>query len=188
LGKLAQTRSADGAVKTFAAQSVKTYEKISEELRAVAQSRHIGVPTALDREHARVVHSVSAKPPSEFATAFSKSMSAIQEQTLTLLSDASALSDKDLRSFAERTIPLLERQRAALSSLPFKEPQTLDAAGRVAVDPDAASAAQAQRAADDSTTADQAQAGVVDADAAARRAAEGAAETPKDTSEPMPRK
>jgi putative membrane protein len=175
MGKLAQTRSADTAVKTFAAKAVATYGKIAEELRAVARSKDISAPTELDEEHARLVHSVSAKPPSEFAAAFSKNMSTTQEQGLTLLSDASALRDQDLKSFAKRTLPLWQRQRAALSSLPSPPAQSSDATRRVSVDPDAPDAQRAQAAAADPTSADQAAPGVVDADAAARRAAEEAA-------------
>jgi putative membrane protein len=131
LGKLAQMRSADPGVKSFAAQMVKDHEKVNAELRALAEAKKLNVPNQLDRESARIMHRMSARPPSEFDGAFGSQMVEAHEAAITLFSDAAALRDKDLVAFAEKMLPTLLHHRQLAEELPKSKPARRDAVPEV---------------------------------------------------------
>jgi putative membrane protein len=122
LGKLAQRRGTDPAVKEFAGQMVKDHEKANAELRALAEKKKLDVPTALDGEHATVMHRLSAKPASEFDSEYSKQMVKAHDAAVTLFSDAAALRDKDLAAFAKATLPTLRNHQQMAATLPAQAP------------------------------------------------------------------
>jgi len=122
MGKLAQTRSSDEKVKAFAAQMVTDHAKANEELSAIAKRKNMEVPTDLDREHATMVHTVSAKPPSEFDAEYGRHMIEAHDAAVTLFKDAAAVGDKDLAGFAKKTLPTLQKHQQLAASLPSKMP------------------------------------------------------------------
>jgi len=122
MGKLAQTRSSDEKVKAFGARMVADHTKANTELSAIAKRKNMDVPTDLDREHATMVHTVSAKPPSEFDAEYGKHMIQAHDAAVTLFKDAAAVGDPDLASFAKKTLPTLQKHQQLAASLPSKLP------------------------------------------------------------------
>jgi putative membrane protein len=122
MGKLAQTRSSDEKVKAFGAQMVADHTKANAELSAIAKRKNMDVPTDLDREHATMVHTVSAKPPSEFDAEYGRHMIESHDAAVTLFKDAAAVGDKDLSGFAKKTLPTLQKHQQLAASLPSKLP------------------------------------------------------------------
>lgn len=122
MGKLAQKRSQDPAVKKFAAQMVKDHEKAREDLTALAKSKNLTVSTQLDGEHSTIMHRLGTKPPSEFDSEYGKQMIEAHEKAVMLYSDAAALRDKDLVAYAKKTLPTIERHQQLAASLPAKLP------------------------------------------------------------------
>ena len=122
LGTLAQTRSKDPKVKEFATRMVADHTKANTELSAIAKRKNMDVPTDLDREHATMVHTVSAKPPSEFDAEYGKHMIQAHDAAVTLFKDAAAVGDPDLASFAKKTLPTLQKHQQLAASLPSKLP------------------------------------------------------------------
>jgi putative membrane protein len=123
LGELAQKRSKDPMVKTFAAMMVKDHAQAGEELKALAEKKGWKVPTSLDGEHAKMVHSLSAKPDSEFDAEYSRQMMEAHEKAVILFQDAAAVSDKELAAFAKKTLPVLQKHKQQASMLPAKRPE-----------------------------------------------------------------
>lgn len=122
LGNLAQKRSKDPAVKEFAAMMVKDHTKAGQELSAIAQKKGWKVPTSLDDEHAKMVHSLSAKPDSEFDAEYGRQMMEAHDKAVVLFQDAAAVSDKELAAFAKKTLPTLQKHQRQAAMLPGKRP------------------------------------------------------------------
>ncbi len=123
LGNLAQKRSKDPAVKEFAAMMVKDHTKAGQELSALAQKKGWKVPTALDDEHAKMVHSLSAKPDSEFNGEYGRQMTEARTTRPSLLfQDAAAIRDPELAAFAKKTLPTLQKHQRQAAMLPGKRP------------------------------------------------------------------
>ncbi len=104
LGNLAQKRAKDPMVKSFAAMMVTDHTKVAQELSALAGKKGWKVPTALDDEHAKMVHSLSAKPDSEFDNEYGKRMIEAHDKAVVLFQDAAAVSDTGARGLCEEDI------------------------------------------------------------------------------------
>jgi putative membrane protein len=126
LGKLAQKRGTDQAVKDFGAQMVRDHENANAELRKIAEAKGLEVPNQLDGDRARVMHRMSAKPQSEFDAEYGKQMTSAHESAITVFSDAAALRDKELVAFAEKTLPALRHHKGMAERLPTTRPARTD--------------------------------------------------------------
>jgi putative membrane protein len=127
MGKLAQRRSQDPAVKKFAETMVKDHEKAREELAALAKSKNLTVTTQLDGEHSTLMHRLGTKPPSEFDSEYGKQMIEAHEEAVTLYSDAAALKDKDLVAYAKKALPTIQKHQQMAATLPAKLPARAEA-------------------------------------------------------------
>jgi putative membrane protein len=128
LGQLAEKRSSDPKVKSFAAQMVADHTKANADLAALAKRKNLEVPTDLDDEHATMLHSVGTKPPSEFDAEYSKRMIEAHESAVTLFQDASAVGDKEISDFAKKTLPTIHKHQQMAATLPTKRPPRAGAA------------------------------------------------------------
>ena len=122
MGTLAQQRSSDEKVKSFAARMVADHTKANAELSALAKCKNLEVPTDLDAKNATMVHSVGTKPPSEFDAEYGKHMIEAHEAAVTLFSDASAVGDEDISGFAKKTLVTLREHQQLAAELPTKRP------------------------------------------------------------------
>jgi putative membrane protein len=127
MGKLAQRRSQDPAVKEFAAQMVKDHEKARAELTTLAKSKNLTVSTQLDGEHSTIMHRLGTKPTSEFDSEYGKQMIQAHEDSVTLFSDAAALRDKELVAYAKKTLPTIQKHQQMAATLPAKLPARAEA-------------------------------------------------------------
>ena len=122
LGKLAQKRSKDEKVKSFGGMMAADHERIGKQISAIAQKHNWKVPTSLDDEHAKLVHSLSAKPDSEFDAAYGNEMIEAHDKAVVLFKDAAAVSDKELAAFAKKTLPTIQAHQRHAAMLPSKRP------------------------------------------------------------------
>jgi putative membrane protein len=127
MGKLAQRRSQDPAVRKFAEAMVKDHEKARADLTTLAKSKNLDVSTQLDGEHSTLMHRLGTKPPSEFDSEYGKQMIEAHEEAVTLYSDAAALQDKDLVAYAKKTLPTIQKHRQMAATLPAKLPARAEA-------------------------------------------------------------
>jgi putative membrane protein len=134
MGELAQQRSSDPKVKSFAARMVADHTKANAELSALAKRKKLEVPTDLDDKHATMLHALGTKPPSEFDAEYAKHMVESHETAATLFSDASAVGDKDISGFAKKTLNTIHQHQQLAAELPTK--RAAPAGGAASSDPE----------------------------------------------------
>ena len=122
LGKLAQSRSRDDAVKAFAAKMVADHTKANAELATIAKRAGLEVPDQLDGAHNTILHAVGTKPASEFDAEYGRRMLEAHDAAVTLFTDAAALREKEIADFAKKTLPTLHKHQQLAASLPAKRP------------------------------------------------------------------
>ena len=108
-GKLAQQKGDSDAVKQFGAQMVADHSRTNDELKQIATSKKMTVPTETDPAHKAAEKKLEAKSGAAFDQAFKAQMVADHKATITLFErEAKNGSDSDLRAFAAKTLPGLQ--------------------------------------------------------------------------------
>jgi putative membrane protein len=107
---------------------IRDHSKANDELKSIAQSKGLQVPTSLDPEHQGILQKLSNKKGSDFDAAYSKQMVTDHEKTVALFKGAAQSSDPDLAAFAKKTLPILEEHEQMTSGLPGAM-HTADAGG-----------------------------------------------------------
>jgi putative membrane protein len=118
LGKLALNKSSNADVKQFADTMVKDHTKANDELRAIASSKQLDVPSGLDADHAAMVKSMSSKSGKDFDSAYAKHMVADHDKAITLFKSETKDTDKELAAFAQKTLPILQNHQQMAQRLP----------------------------------------------------------------------
>lgn len=115
-GKLALSKSKSADVKKLAQHIVNDHEKANNELKSIAKTKGITVPTALDAQHKAKLDSLKDKSGSEFDAAYLKEMSMAHDQAIALFKqESSSAGDQDLKSFAQKTLPTLEEHKRMIA-------------------------------------------------------------------------
>ena len=119
LGKIALSKSHDSDVRAFAERMVKDHGKANQELKSVASSADVQVPSELDSEHRAMVDGLRAKSDAEFDAAYAKHMAEGHTKAVSLFQSASSSKDLDpaLTAFAEKTLPTLKSHKEMADSL-----------------------------------------------------------------------
>jgi len=116
--KVARATSQDPKIKQFAEHMLADHGKANDELKQIAGSKGLQVPTELDPEHQAVLQKLSHEKGKAFDTAYSKQMQTDHEKTISLFRGAEQSSDKDLAAFAKKTLPTLTEHEKMANSLP----------------------------------------------------------------------
>jgi len=109
LGQMAQEKASDPKVKQFGARMVQDHSKADDQLKHVAQTQHVSLPTELDPPHKAEKARLSQKTGSQFDKAYSRLM--VQEHTKTIdkfQREASSSKDPTVKKFAQETLPILK--------------------------------------------------------------------------------
>jgi putative membrane protein len=117
MAELAQTRSSNPQVRKLAALMVSDHGKTNAELKALAAKKGLEAPNQLDPEHATMLHSLSAKPASEFDGAYAKHMVEAHVKAIQLFEDETYVSDAELAAFAKKTLPTLTHHKQLAEEL-----------------------------------------------------------------------
>lgn len=118
LSKAAKATSQDPKIKEFADQMLRDHGKANDELKSMAQSKGLPVPTTLDAEHQAALQKLSHLKGSEFDTAYAKQMQMDHEKTIALFRGAEQSKDPNLAAFAKKTLPTLTEHDHMANSLP----------------------------------------------------------------------
>jgi putative membrane protein len=115
LGKLAQQKGENDAVKEFARRMVEDHGKANNQLSGLAKEDGIAVPDKLDQEHQAVRDRLEVANGEEFDLAYVEGQVADHQKTAQLLEyEIGSGQDVELKSFASDTLPVvLEHLRAA---------------------------------------------------------------------------
>jgi putative membrane protein len=109
--KLAQSKSGNEKLKSFAAQMEQDHTKTNEELAALASSKNIKLPTEPSAVQKSKAKAMSALEGARFDRQYADTMGVkAHEDTLKMFQKAaSGAKDPDVKAFAAKTVPALEQ-------------------------------------------------------------------------------
>jgi putative membrane protein len=102
-GKIAQEKGSSQDVKDFGAMMVKDHSQNNSDLAALAKTKGIEVPTALDDKHKAMIDKLSAMSGADFDKAYIGDMVKGHKKMLTLMKSEESSSDSDFKAFATKT-------------------------------------------------------------------------------------
>jgi putative membrane protein len=109
LAKLAQKQAQSPAVKEFADRMVKDHSKANDDLKPLAESKNVVLPSAPDRSHRREMDSLAKKSGADFDKAYMDHMLKDHKKDVKAFQDeAKSGKDPDIKNFAASTLPTLE--------------------------------------------------------------------------------
>jgi len=108
-GKIALSKSTNAEVKAFADMMVKDHGKANEELKTIASSKNITLPTSLDEEHTKKMNDLNKLTGRDFDKEYVNAMVDGHKKTLDLMEkEAKDGKDAELRAFASKTAPIVK--------------------------------------------------------------------------------
>lgn len=118
LGQLASTKAMDEEVKAFAQKMVADHGKANDELKALASSKQMMVPTVLDAKH-KATHARLAKMSgTAFDRAYVTAMVADHRKDVAdFTRQAMAAQDPDVKAFAAKTLPTLQEHLTMIEEI-----------------------------------------------------------------------
>ena len=108
-GKLAQRQATAAPVKAFAEQMVADHTKAGDQLRQIALTKGMTLPTDTDRSHKRDIDKLGKLQAAEFDREYMKMMVADHKKTVSLFEkEAKSGKDPELKQFAATLLPDLQ--------------------------------------------------------------------------------
>ncbi len=118
LGKLALEKSSNARVKEFATMMVSDHGKVNEELKNIAQTKNITLPTAIDADHQKKADELSKLSGADFDKKYVEAMVDGHQKTLKLMQDeAKDGKDATLKAFAGKTAPVVQTHLDAINKI-----------------------------------------------------------------------
>lgn len=109
MGKMAQQKGSSDQVKQFGSRMVDDHSKANDDLKKVASSKGITLPTDLDAKHKAKMDKLQKLSGAQFDRAYMDDMVADhKEDVADFKKQASSGKDSDLKAFASKTLPTLE--------------------------------------------------------------------------------
>jgi putative membrane protein len=109
LGQLALTKAASPKVKEFAQSMVDDHGKANEELKSLAQTKNITLPSTLSDEKQKDYNKLAEKSGAEFDKAYSEFMVKDHKDDISKFKKAAEnAKDGDIKSWAAGKVPVLE--------------------------------------------------------------------------------
>jgi putative membrane protein len=116
--KLAQQKASSKEVKELATMILNDHTKANAELKKVAASKNISVPSTMTGEHQSHIDMLRAKSGGDFDNAYLKMMDEDHAKDIEMFREASAtLPDADLKAFASKSLPVLQKHQDKVKSL-----------------------------------------------------------------------
>jgi putative membrane protein len=112
LSELANDRASDAKVKDFARQMVVDHKNANDDLKPIAESNKIAVPTRLQGESQVAYKHLEKLSGQKFDATYTKIMVSDHDKTVTAFEDASSkVKDPDLKAFIDKTLPVLRQHQ-----------------------------------------------------------------------------
>jgi len=107
--ELPEKNASSDQVKQFGSRMVQDHSKANDELKQVASSKGVDLPSALDREHQSEVDQMSKMSGAQFDRAYMSHMVGDHKKDVSEFKKAAkSAKDPDVKSFASKTLPTLE--------------------------------------------------------------------------------
>jgi putative membrane protein len=118
LSELAKDRASDTKVKDFAAQMVTDHTQANNELKPIAESNKVPVPTRLQGEGEVAYKHLEKLSGSKFDAAYVKVMVSDHDKTVSAFEDASSkVKNPDLKAFVDKTLPVLRQHKEHIHAI-----------------------------------------------------------------------
>ena len=118
LGKMAQQKGVSKQVKNFGAMMVAEHGKINDFIRALAVTKNISIPKTPGADEQKVISKLSGKSGKDFDKAYIDEMIYDHKADIKLFETAAKKClDPDAKSFAVKTLPLLQEHLDAISAI-----------------------------------------------------------------------
>lgn len=109
LSNQALSKSSNEEVKKFAQMMVDNHTKSTEELKPIAMSKNVTLPSDADAKHKAAAEKMSSASGSEFDTAYVKIMVKDHEKAVAMFQkEADSGKDAEAKAFAAKTLPALQ--------------------------------------------------------------------------------
>jgi putative membrane protein len=109
LGNLAQQKAASDQVKQFGARMVTDHSKANDELKQIASTKGVQLPSALDDKHKKDMDRLQKMSGADFDKAYMSHMVDDHKQDVAeFKKEANGGKDGDVKGFAAKTLPTLE--------------------------------------------------------------------------------
>ena len=110
LGKLATQKAGAPEVKQFGQRMVDDHSKANDQLKQLATSKGVNLPTELDRSTRREMDKLSKLSGADFDREYMKHMVSDHKKDVSeFKSEANKAKDSDVKQFASQTLPTLEQ-------------------------------------------------------------------------------
>ena len=117
-GQIASTKATHPRVKAFAAMMVRDHTKANEELKGLASTANITIPTTLGEDHQKHVNELNEKSGKEFDKAYMSLMVDDHKDDVDKFENASNnAKDANVKAFAAKTLPVLRMHRDSASAV-----------------------------------------------------------------------
>lgn len=121
LAKLAQKNAASADVKAFAKMIETDHSKANSELKSITSSKNISLPTEMMPNHKKHIHDLSSKRGKDFDKAYIEMMVQDHQEDISKFNEAAQnTTDEQLRTFAIKTLPVLQKHLDRAKSLQGK--------------------------------------------------------------------
>ena len=108
LGKYAQQHAMNARVKNFGAMMVRDHTKANEELKSIAATKNMTLPSTMEDKHREMMSDIQKKTGGDFDKAYIKEMVDDHEKDVDKFKkQAEKGVDPELKTFASKTLPVL---------------------------------------------------------------------------------
>ena len=122
LGKMATEKGSNQAVKDFGQKMVDDHSKANDELKALASSKNMTLPTAPNAKDQATIDKMSKLSGAAFDKAYTKDMVMDHKNDITLFQkEAMSGTDPDVKAFASKTLPTLQEHQKMINDIAAKK-------------------------------------------------------------------
>lgn len=115
--RLALEKTTDPEEKKFAQQMIDDHSKANDELKQIAQSKNLTVPSEMNEKHRTLLGALQKAQGTTLTNTYHQQQLGAHEETIALFERASQqLGDSELKSFAQKTLPKLQEHLKMLQS------------------------------------------------------------------------
>lgn len=115
-GKIASDKGMSQEVKDFGGKMVEDHGKANDELKSIASSKGIDVPSALDDKHQKMIDALNAKSGKDFDELYFSDMTKAHKMDNALfMKEASSGDDADIKAFASKTDQVIKMHISMLN-------------------------------------------------------------------------
>lgn len=120
MGKLAQSKSQNPEVKTYAQQMIDDHTKGLAEVQAVAQAKGVTLPTELDAKHKAMSNRLAKLSGEKFDREYMKvgGVASHKEAQAMLKKNEKAAKDPDVKALATKMMPTVDQHLKAAQQMP----------------------------------------------------------------------